>query len=30
MSETVGPKQEIIKNTPKKNEGIGISYSNKD
>ena len=30
MSETVGPKQEIIKNTPKKNEGIDISYSNKN
>jgi hypothetical protein len=30
MNETAGPKQEIIKNTPKKNEGIDISYSNKN
>jgi hypothetical protein len=29
MSETV-PKQEIIKDTPKKKEGIDISYSNKN
>jgi len=29
MKET-GPKQEIIKDTPKKNEGIDISYSNKN
>ena len=30
MSETVGPKQEIIKNTPKKNEGIDISYTSEN
>jgi hypothetical protein len=29
MSETV-TKQEVIKDTPKKNEGIDISYSNKN
>ena len=28
MNETAGPKQEIIKNTPQKKEGINISYSN--